>query len=76
MPPAASREEIVELIGEVEGSFIQRILDTHASVDEIAEAIDDLEGRFAELPHIATTTRVIEVRHVLAELFATNGRAL
>jgi len=67
--PAATREEIVELIGEVDESFIDRIRDTGASIDEIAEAIDDLEGRFEGQPYIASSTAVVLVHEILDELF-------
>jgi hypothetical protein len=67
--PPATREEIVELIGEVDESFIDRIRDTGASIDDIAEAVDDLEGRAAEQPYVASSTTVAAAHAILKELF-------
>lgn len=65
--PPASREEVAELVGDVDSAYVDRILDTEASIDEIGEAIDDLEGRFAA-PHIPSSTRVARVLAVLREM--------
>ena len=67
--PPASREEIAAMLGEVDSSYLDRVLDIGASVDEIGEAMDDLEHRFAELRHEPSSIRVAQVRTVLAELF-------
>jgi hypothetical protein len=67
--PPASREEILELVGEVDDSFIDRIHDTGASIDEIAEAMDALTGRFSAQAYIASSTPVVVVQAILEELF-------
>jgi hypothetical protein len=67
--PAASREEIAALLGDVDESFIDRIRDTGASIDQIGEARDDLEGRLAEMRHVPSSVAVAEVRAILDELF-------
>jgi hypothetical protein len=67
--PAASREEISALLGDVGTSFVERIRDTGATVDQIGEACDDLEGRFAEQQHVPSSTAVAEVRAILEELY-------
>lgn len=64
--PPASREEIVAMLGDVDSSYVDRVLDTGASVDEIGEAADDLVG--AEFRNLPSSTRVAEVRKILAEL--------
>lgn len=60
------------MLGEVDDSYVDRVLDTAASVDEIGEAIADLEDRFAESRHVPSSTRVADVRVVLLELFDAN----
>jgi|ERR1051325_586701 len=71
--PPASRDEIAMLLGEVDESYVDRVLDIGASVDEISEAIADLEGRLAEPQHLPSTARVAEVREVLCELIDAAG---
>ena len=73
MPPA-TREEVAELIVEADPTYIERVVDTGASVEEIAEAIDDLAGQFAEQRHVPSTVRVAEVRQVLEDLRAGDNR--
>lgn len=70
MPYSAGREEILELVGDVDESFIDRIRDTGASIDEIGEAMDDLAGNSADRPHTPSTPCVAEVRRILEELVA------
>jgi len=70
----ATREEVAELLGEIDASYIDRVFDTGASVDEIGEAIDAIE-RVA--PRATTSSiRVEQVRTVLGELFAPDSTAL
>jgi hypothetical protein len=71
--PAASREEIAALLGDVDSSFIERIRDTGASIDQIGEARDDLEGRLGEQRHVPSSLAVAEVRAILEELFSGDG---
>ena len=65
----ASREEVAALLGDVDSSYVDRVIDTGASIDEIGEAMDDLEGRFAESRHEPSSSRVAEAREVLVDLF-------
>lgn len=67
--PAASREEIAALLGDIDESFIGRIRDTGASIDQIGEARDDLEGRLPGMRHVPSSAAVAEVRAILDELF-------
>jgi hypothetical protein len=69
---AATPEEIRALLGEVEPSFIDRIIETGASLAEITEAIDDLEGQFTA-PHVPSTVRVAEAREILGELIGNDA---
>jgi hypothetical protein len=64
----ASREEVAAVLGEVDDSYVDRVLDTGASLEEIGEAIDDLEGRFAESRHVPSSAAVARVREILREL--------
>jgi len=66
--PPASREEVATLLGDVDALYIDRVLDTGASVDEIGEAIDGLEGKFAEPRILPSSVRVEGVREILEEL--------
>ena len=67
--PPVSSEEIVEVLGEVDASIVDRIVDTGASADELGEAIDDLdhERRFAER-RLPASTRIAELRSILDDL--------
>ena len=73
--PPATRVEVALLLGEIDDSYIDRVLDIGASVDEISEAIADLEGRLTEPQHLPSTARVAEVHEVLREFADANGRA-
>src|SRR5256885_16791496 len=66
--PPATRDEVALLLGEVDDSYIERVLDIGASVDEISEAIGDLEAGPTVPQHLPSTARVAEVREVLKEL--------
>jgi hypothetical protein len=68
--PPASREEVSALLGEVDSSYVDRVLDTGASLDEIGEALNDLEGHAGGTSRIPSSARVASARQVLAELFA------
>jgi hypothetical protein len=72
--PPASREEVAELLGDLDKSYVDRVLATGASLDEIGEAIDDLEGKFPESRHVPSSTRTAEVHKVLEEVFDPNAR--
>ena len=66
---AATRDDVVGLVGDVDDLLIERIIETGASISEIAEAMDDLEdGRFVERPSVDTSPRVAAVRTILEEL--------
>jgi hypothetical protein len=67
----ATRADVTALLGEVDSSYIERVLDIGASVDEIGEAIRALE---VTDPHRASGNRVAEVRAVLEELIDANAR--
>jgi len=63
-----SREEVVDLLGDVDNNIAERIAGIGATVDEIGAAIDDLdhERRFGER-RIPASTKIAEVRGVLEE---------
>jgi hypothetical protein len=67
---AASHDDIVEILGDVDDLFVERIVDTGASIHEIAEALDDLEDerRFGEQHRVEASPRVAAVRAILEEL--------
>lgn len=68
--PAATSEEVTELLGEhVDESIIERLVDTGATLEQIGEALDDLEHerRFSE-PRTPSSTAVAAARAVLEEL--------
>src|SRR5262249_55240462 len=72
MPPA-TREEICEMLGEVDESIVMRVLDTGASVDEIGEALDALQRWPA--PPVLSTRAAERVRTILDELATERGAA-
>jgi hypothetical protein len=67
-----SRNEVSEILGEIDPLIIERVVDTGASIDEIAEALGVLEDEagFGDAHRIPSSSRVIEVRSILAELLA------
>ncbi|HEX3759442.1 MAG TPA: hypothetical protein VHW23_12085 [Kofleriaceae bacterium] len=74
----ATHAQICELLGDVDDLFVKRIEDTGASLDEIGEALGDLENEdvLGEPPHVPTSSRVAEVRVILAELMETEDDEL
>lgn len=67
--PAMTAEELTGLLGDVEATTIQRILDTGASIDEIGEALSELEEDDAgDVAHAPSSPRVLEVKRILEEL--------
>jgi hypothetical protein len=73
--PPASREEIAELLGEVDESYIDRVSDTGASVDEIGEAIDLVDDEQIMPRRIPSSISVAAVQRILEELLAPNAGA-
>lgn len=69
MMPAATAEELEEVLGDTDPFIIERILDTHATVDEVVEALAELqdERRFGERRE-PSTVRAAEVREILEEV--------
>ena len=65
-----SRSEVSAILGEVDPLIIERVVDTGASIDEIAEALGELEDEagFSDARRMPSSSRVIEVRAILAEL--------
>ena len=67
--PAMTADELSGLLGDVEATTIERILETGASIDEVGEALSELEVEEAgEAPHAPSTARVVEVKRILEEL--------
>lgn len=70
---AATYEQVVAVLGDVDDLAVRRIVETGASLDEIGEALDLLEAerddasRLAAQP-IAVSPRVATVRAILDEL--------
>ncbi len=64
--PAASWDEVDELLGHADTRIVQEIVETGASIDEIGAAIDDLEDarRFGQ-PRVPATPRIAQVRRIL-----------
>jgi hypothetical protein len=67
--PSVSREEVTDLLGEVDSTIAERIAGTGATIDDLGAALDDLdhERRFGERRVPASTT-IAEVRRILEEL--------
>ncbi len=67
---SANKDEVRELLGEIDELIIERIVDTGASMDEIAEALGGLvdEYGFGEQSYLPSSPRVAEVRTLLDEI--------
>jgi len=72
--PSANKDEVREILGELDDLIIERIVDTGASLDEIAEALGGLvdEYGFGEQSYLPSSGRVGEVRAVLDEIIFEN----
>jgi hypothetical protein len=62
--------EVNSLLGEVDPLVVERILEVGATFDEFAEALSaaEDEAAYGEVPHVPSSPRVLEVRHILDEL--------
>ena len=70
----ASYQQIVELLGDVDPLFVNRLEGTGASLDEINEALGQLEDdQFGEERHPDSSPRVAEARAILEEMFDEPG---
>ena len=69
MSTSVSREEVTDLLGDVDATIAERIAGTGATVDDLGAALDDLdhERRFSER-RIPASTKIAEVREILEEL--------
>lgn len=65
---SVSREEVADLLGDVNDDVAARIARTGASIDEIGAAIDDLdhERRLGER-RVPASTKIAEIRGILEE---------
>lgn len=66
---SVTREDVTDLLGDVDPAIAERIAETGATVDELGAALDDLdhERRFGERRVPASTT-IAAVRSILDEL--------
>jgi len=69
MTLSVSREEVADLLGDVDATIAERIAGTGATADELGAALDDLdhERRFGER-RIPASTKIAEIREILAEV--------
>jgi hypothetical protein len=69
--PSTKRDELTELLGDVDELIIERILETGATVDEVGEALSYVEDEqgLGEGQRAPSSSRVVEVRAILADLF-------
>jgi hypothetical protein len=74
----ATFDEVVEILGDVDDEYIERIIDTGASVEQIGEALSDLEDelRFAEERRTETSPQAAAVRVILEELLDEDDEAV
>jgi hypothetical protein len=62
-------EGLEALLGEIDPLAIERILDTHATIDEVAEALADLEDERGQGErHEPSSARVVQVRAILEDV--------
>lgn len=69
MSTSVSREEVADLLGDVDATVAERIAATGASVDELGAAVDDLdhERRTGER-RVPASAKIAEVRGILEDL--------
>lgn len=67
---AASHDEIVGMLGDIDELIVERLVETGASLDEIAEAWGDLadERRADEPSSLALSPKVTAVRSILEQV--------
>jgi len=67
---AATSEEILELLGELEPLTLERLVATGATIGEVAEAVAAIEDEdaFGEIEHPPSSAREAEVRAILEDL--------
>jgi hypothetical protein len=69
MMRTATAQEFQALLGDIDPLAIERILDTHATIDEVAEALADVEHeRSMGERRMPSSTRVAAVREILEEV--------
>jgi hypothetical protein len=69
MTLSVSREEVTDLLGDVDATVAERIAGTGATVDELGAALNDLdhERRFGER-RMPASTKIAEIREILEEV--------
>ena len=68
MSTPVSREEVADLLGDVDVTLAERIAGTGASVDELGAAIDDLEHeRHLGERRMPASAKIAEVREILSD---------
>jgi hypothetical protein len=74
MKASVMAEEIEELLGDVAPSIIDRIIDTHATLEELVEAVADAEDeqRFGER-RAPASLRIAELREIIEEVLEERG---
>lgn len=68
-PTSVSREEVADLLGDVDATVAERIAATGATVDELGAALDDLDHeRRLGSRRIPASAKIAELRELLEEL--------
>jgi hypothetical protein len=68
-PTSVSREEVADLLGDVDATVADRIAATGATVDELGAALDDLDQeRRLGARRIPASAKIAELREILEEL--------
>jgi hypothetical protein len=68
-PTSVSREEVADLLGDVDATVAERIAATGATVDELGAALDDLdhERRLGDR-RVPASAKIAQVREILEDI--------
>lgn len=73
--PPATREDVTAVLGEVDDSYVNRVVDIGASLDELGEAIDFVANPAASAGEVPSSEHVAMLHGILQELVDSRGGA-
>jgi len=69
-PTPITAEELVDLVGEIDGEIAARVLALAPTFDEVAEALATIEDELAAggPAHVSSSAKVVELREIFEDL--------
>jgi hypothetical protein len=69
-PTPITAEELVDMVGELDGQTAAHVLALEPTVAEVAEALDAIEDELADgrPTHVSSSAKVVELREIFADL--------